>query len=114
MEWVFTMAISSDFRMGQHRNDDHKEDAPHFTKLKLIFTGSIVFSWRTEVRYCIGLSTCLKMRIKAKIVKYTQIYLFNFHETILDFESFFHYYLILYYLELFVLIISFNVEDVLF
>ena len=43
---------------------------------------SIVFRWRTEVRYCIGLSTCLKMRIKAKIVKYTQIYLFNFHETI--------------------------------
>ena len=48
---------------------------------------SWIFPWRTEVRYCKGLSTCLKMRIIAKIVKYTQIYLFNFHETILDFES---------------------------
>ena len=79
------MVILSELRMGRHTDSDHRTDAPHFTKL--IFTGSTVFSWRTEVRYCIGLSTCLKMRIKAKIVKYTQIYLFNFHETILDFES---------------------------
>ena len=24
------MAISSEFRMGQYRDDDHREDAPHF------------------------------------------------------------------------------------
>ena len=25
------MAISSEFRIGQHRDDDHEEDAPYFT-----------------------------------------------------------------------------------
>ena len=25
------MVISSDFRMGEHRDDDHEEDAPYFT-----------------------------------------------------------------------------------
>ena len=29
-ECVFTMVILSDFRMGQHRDDDHQEVAPHF------------------------------------------------------------------------------------
>ena len=24
------MVISSDFRMGEHRDDDHEEDAPYF------------------------------------------------------------------------------------
>ena len=27
---IFPMVISSDSRMGQHRDDDHQEDAPHF------------------------------------------------------------------------------------
>ena len=27
---VFPIVISSDLRMGQHRDDDHQEDAPHF------------------------------------------------------------------------------------
>ena len=27
---VFPMVISSDFRMGEHRDDDHEEDAPYF------------------------------------------------------------------------------------
>ena len=27
---IFPMVISSDFRMGEHRDDDHQEDAPHF------------------------------------------------------------------------------------
>ena len=30
-ECDFPMVISSDLRMGQHRDDDHQEDAPHFT-----------------------------------------------------------------------------------
>ena len=30
---VFPMVISSDFRMGEHRDDDHEEDAPYFTTL---------------------------------------------------------------------------------
>ena len=30
------MVISSDFRMGEHRDDDHEEDAPYFiTKMIL-------------------------------------------------------------------------------
>lgn len=28
---VFPMVISSDFRMGEHRDDDHEEDAPYFS-----------------------------------------------------------------------------------
>ena len=28
---AFWMAISSDFRMGKHRDDDHEEDAHYFT-----------------------------------------------------------------------------------
>ena len=27
---AFPMVISSDFRVGQHRDDDHEEDAPYF------------------------------------------------------------------------------------
>ena len=27
---IFPMVISSEFRMDQHRDDDHREDAPHF------------------------------------------------------------------------------------
>ena len=30
---VFPLVISSEFRMGQYRDDDHREDAPHFIKL---------------------------------------------------------------------------------
>ena len=28
------MAISSDFHMGKHRDDDHEEDAPYFISVK--------------------------------------------------------------------------------
>ena len=28
---AFPIVILSDFRMGQHRDDDNQEDAPHFT-----------------------------------------------------------------------------------
>ena len=28
------MVISSDFRMGKHRDDDHEEDAPYFTTIQ--------------------------------------------------------------------------------
>ena len=31
---VFPMVISSDFRMGEHRDDDHEEDAPYFMTRK--------------------------------------------------------------------------------
>ena len=27
------MVISSDFRIGKHRDDDHEEDAPYFTTI---------------------------------------------------------------------------------
>ena len=27
---IFPMVISSEFRMSQYRDDDHREDAPHF------------------------------------------------------------------------------------
>ena len=30
VECVFLMVILSEFRMGQHRDDDHQKDAPHF------------------------------------------------------------------------------------
>ena len=30
---AFPMVISSDFRVGQHRDDDHEEDAPYFKKI---------------------------------------------------------------------------------
>ena len=29
---IFSMVIASEFLMGQHRDDDHQEDAPKFTK----------------------------------------------------------------------------------
>ena len=31
---AFPMVISSDFRMGKHRDDDHEEDAPHFINVQ--------------------------------------------------------------------------------
>ena len=31
---VFPMVISSDFRMGEHRDDDHEEDAPYFSSIE--------------------------------------------------------------------------------
>ena len=34
---AFPMVISSDFRMGKHRDDDHEEDAPYFTFYMTIF-----------------------------------------------------------------------------
>ena len=32
------MVISSEFRIGQNRNDDHREDAPHFSEVKLFWS----------------------------------------------------------------------------
>ena len=32
---VFPMIILSEFRMEKYRDDDHREDAPHFIKLEL-------------------------------------------------------------------------------
>ena len=28
--YIFPMVVSSEFRRGQYRDDDHQEDAPHF------------------------------------------------------------------------------------
>ena len=36
------MAISSDFRMGQHRDDHHEEDAPHFTNCTIFSEGEVL------------------------------------------------------------------------
>ena len=30
---VFTMIIWSEFHTGEYRDDDHREDAPHFSRL---------------------------------------------------------------------------------
>ena len=38
------MVISSDFRMGEHRDDDHEEDAPYFTRTSRSDFNSIIFS----------------------------------------------------------------------
>ena len=39
---VFSLVISSEFRMGKYREDDHREDALHFTKLTLVITSVFV------------------------------------------------------------------------
>ena len=36
----FPMVISSDFRMGEHRDDDHEEDAPYFRIVQASKKGS--------------------------------------------------------------------------
>ena len=46
------MVISSEFRMGQYRDDDHREDAPHFT-YSLIHNTRDPF-WLSEVSYTKG------------------------------------------------------------
>ena len=33
VECAFPMVISSEFRMGRHRDGNHQEDAPHFNNL---------------------------------------------------------------------------------
>ena len=40
------MVISSDFRKGQLRDDDHREDAPHFTETRSLGRS---LSWFLEV-----------------------------------------------------------------
>ena len=40
---AFPMVISSDFRIGHHRDDDHQADAPHFTPFYLISCVSEIF-----------------------------------------------------------------------
>ena len=43
VECIFQMVISSEFRVGQYRDDDHRGDAPHF-----ISRISPVLSWLRE------------------------------------------------------------------
>ena len=41
MGCAFPMVISSDFRTGKHRDDDHEEDASYFTFLSEVYLSSI-------------------------------------------------------------------------
>ena len=36
--WVLPMVIWSEFRIRQYRDDDHREDAPHFNKQSVMIT----------------------------------------------------------------------------
>ena len=42
---AFLMIISSDFRMGKHRDDDHGEDAPYFTRSLRSLRFSSISKW---------------------------------------------------------------------
>jgi len=46
---VFPMVISSDFRMGKHRDDDHEEDAPYFRIIDrmttFLYLGQMMAKW---------------------------------------------------------------------
>ena len=47
----FPMVISSEFRMGQYRDDDHHEDAPYFKRVTVIEWNDwmkIVWTWNTD------------------------------------------------------------------
>ena len=51
---VFPMVISSDFRMGEHRDDDHEEDAPYFTTPTIgwrihLFIRNLVLFWTLKI-----------------------------------------------------------------
>ena len=38
---VYPMVIWSEFRLGKYRDDDHREDAPHFSSLQMDYKGRI-------------------------------------------------------------------------
>ena len=42
---AFPMVISSDLRMGKHRDDDHEEDAPYFTRSLRSLRFSSISKW---------------------------------------------------------------------
>ena len=42
MGCAFPMVFSSEFRMGQYRDDNHQEDAPHFRNRQIVKIFEIV------------------------------------------------------------------------
>ena len=51
---VFLMVIWSEFRMGQYRHDDHREDAPHFIIIStpysiLVHTASFIILYMDHI-----------------------------------------------------------------
>ena len=42
---VFPMVISSEFRMRQYIDDDHREDAPHFTVMVTVMLVTNIWGW---------------------------------------------------------------------
>ena len=48
---VFPMVISPDFRVGQHRDNDHQEDAPHFTCVYNVLKFSVELSITSAILY---------------------------------------------------------------
>ena len=62
---AFPMVISSDFRMGKYRDDDHEEDAPYFI-LPLILPELTSESCDLEMHILMVLSSnCLKQSSRA-------------------------------------------------
>jgi len=52
VERIFAMVISFDFRIGQHRDDNHREEAPQFTNL--VFRRNLFFCilYIKAIRFC--------------------------------------------------------------
>ena len=55
---VFPLVISPEFRMVQHRNDDHRADAPHFTFSRQM-TNTLSFIWRIVTYVTAALVSCV-------------------------------------------------------
>ena len=56
---VFAIVLLSDFRMGQHRDDDHQEDASHFIKVQVWpLLGLILISYCIK-EYTVWLIHCI-------------------------------------------------------
>ena len=62
---IFPMVISSEFRMGQYRDDDHCEDAPHFILNSVQFCSK--FHFLSHIQY---------PRKKISILKFSIIRIF--------------------------------------
>ena len=56
---IFPMVISSEFRMGQYRDDDHREDAPHFMNPKAKPDRETIF-WPVFLPEFLRVSLCSK------------------------------------------------------
>ena len=56
------MVISSDFRMGKHRDDDHEEDALHFTLLSVYIPINALFKKNTKIQILVE-DRCLFLEI---------------------------------------------------